>query len=41
MVFIGNGQIKLAHNKFFSRNKSSKDGYYSICKDCRNKKKGV
>ena len=35
------GQIKLAHNKFFSRNKSSKDGYYSICKDCRNKKKGV
>lgn len=35
------GQIKLAHNKFFSKNKSSKDGYYSICKDCRNKKKGV
>ena len=35
------GQIKLAHNKFFSRNKSSKDGFYSICKDCRNKKKGV
>ena len=35
------GQIKLAHNKFFSRNKSSKDGFYFFCKDCRNKKKGV
>ena len=35
------GQIKLAHPKFFSKNKSSKDGYYSICKDCRNKKKGI
>ena len=33
------GQIKLAHPKFFSKNKSSKDGYYSICKCCRNKKK--
>ncbi len=32
------GQIKLAHNKFFSKNNSSKDGFYSICKDCRNKK---
>lgn len=32
------GQVKLAHNKFFSKNNSSRDGFYSICKDCRNKK---
>ena len=32
------GEIKLAHNRFFSKNKSSKDGWYSICKCCRNKK---
>ena len=32
------GQIKLAHNKFFSKNSTSKDKFYSICKDCRNKK---
>lgn len=32
------GQIKLAHNLYFSKNKTSKDGFYSICKDCRNNK---
>ena len=34
------GQTKLIHPFFFSKNKSSKDGFYSICKECRNKKKG-
>ena len=33
------GEIKLAHNRFFSKNKTSRDGFYSICKACRNKKK--
>lgn len=32
------GKIKLAHNKYFSYNKTSKDSFYSICKDCRNKR---
>ena len=32
------GTIKLAHNKYFSKNKTSKDGFYSICKCCRNSK---
>lgn len=33
------GQIKLAHNKYFSKNRTSKDHFYSICKECRNAKK--
>lgn len=33
------GQLKLAHNKYFSKNKTSKDNFYSICKNCRNSKK--
>ena len=32
------GRIKLAHNKYFSKNKTSKDNFYSICKCCRNSK---
>ena len=34
------GQEKPAHNHFFSINRTSKDGWYSICKCCRNKKRG-
>lgn len=32
------GQVKLAHNRFFSKNSTSRDGFYSICKCCRNQK---
>ena len=29
------GQVKLANNKYFSKNNTSKDSFYSICKKCR------
>ncbi len=32
-------QVKLAHPYFFTKNKTSKDGFYSLCKCCRNKKR--
>lgn len=33
------GKTKLAISKYFSKNSGSVDGWYSICKECRNKKK--
>ena len=33
------GQIKLAHNKYFSKNKTSRESWYRICKACRNTKR--
>ena len=32
------GETKLAHNIYFSKNKTAKSGFYSICKACRNSK---
>lgn len=32
------GQIKLAHSRYFSKNPGAPDGFYSICKECRNKR---
>lgn len=34
----GCGKIKLRHPKYFTRNNTSKDGLYSLCKDCRSKR---
>ena len=34
------GKIKLAHGKYFSKNPCAPDGFYSICKACRNKRSG-
>lgn len=33
-------QTKLVHPRFFTKNSSSKDGFYSICKECRKNKNG-
>lgn len=35
------GKVKLAHSKYFSKNNTSRDGYYSICKECRKEKRLV
>ena len=35
------GKSKLATNRFFSKNSTSKDGWYSICKQCRNEKNAL
>ena len=35
------GKTKLATNRFFSKNSTSKDGFYSICKQCRNEKSAL
>ena len=35
------GQIKLANNKNFSINQTSKDGWYSVCKKCRSRKNAL
>lgn len=34
----GCGKIKLRHPKYFTRNNTSKDGLYSLCKECRSKR---
>lgn len=31
------GQVKLANNRYFSYNRYNNSGFYSICKECRNK----
>lgn len=33
------GTMKLAHKKFFDGNRYSSDGLYSVCKECRRKKR--
>lgn len=35
------GKTKLAHNRYFSKNKTAKSGFYSICKCCRNGKSEI
>jgi len=31
------GETKLAHRRYFSTNQAAKYGFYSVCKECRNK----